>query len=63
MCTPGASVTSGPGAGSCEDTANPRACPPGLGTGSPCALPTDYCLGGGHVACTCAPNSPTWTCS
>jgi hypothetical protein len=62
-CTPGAGVTSGSTQGSCEDTVNPRICPPGLATGAPCALPVDHCIGGGHAACLCTAGSPTWSCS
>jgi hypothetical protein len=62
MCTPAGSVTSQPGQGYCEDSGI-RTCPPGLATGSPCATPIDYCLGGGHNACTCGSTGTTWTCS
>jgi hypothetical protein len=35
--------------------------PPGLATGTACTG-TEYCLGGGHIACTCDARSKTWMC-
>jgi hypothetical protein len=34
----------------------------GLMTGSPCSMSVDYCLGGGHIICSCASGNPNWMC-
>jgi hypothetical protein len=48
--------------GTCGNTGGERLCPDGLRTGAPCSPAPDYCIGNGHVVCSCGTVDRKWTC-